>query len=299
MDVCRIAPPPKPGEEWGRLEQSRYDITFKRQTLVEFFGVQVLPDIPQSVNDICAVEDKDATTDDATYHTLCLMDLAQRPIMGSYAVIDLFIADLLQRMGFAEGGRSVLLGHKWPFTMAGQRTFALTDICIIDEQKLPVLLAKTDKRMPRCVLNDDLEMPLVAAAIAAFDRHNDYRCQASLPKFDEMIFPAIAVINNTLPTFYKICISQQFRDVVASVQMGQSTSTIVYCDYPQFDFRYRSDGMMRLDTRHIFLRHMEAFRQFIVSEEMVSVNFLPSIFFFENTLSFIFPAEHAMMLGQE
>lgn len=145
------------------------------------------------------------------------------------------------------------------------------DICIIDENKLPVLLAKTEQ-MSHIPLNSELEMPLVAAAIAAFDEHNDYRCQASLPKFNEMIFLAIAIIHSTLPTFYKIRISQQFRDVVASVEMGQSTSTTVYCDYPKFEFHYRSDGMMRLAARHIFLHHMEAFHQFVVSEEMVSLD---------------------------
>jgi len=266
MDVCHIAPPPIPGEEWGGIEW-RYNITFKRQKLVEFFGVEVLPDIPQSVNDICAVRDKEDATDDATYHTLHLMDLVQRPISGSYVLIDVLVADLLQKMGFTEGGRSILLGHKWPFTMAGQRTFALTDVCIVDEKKLPVLLVKTNKQ-PHHPLISDLKMPLVAAAIAAFDKHNNYRCQTSLPKFDEMIFPAIAILHDTLPAFYKICISKQFRDFVASVQMGQSTSTTVYCDYPQFDFRYMSDGMMRLDSRRIFLRHMEAFRQLVMSEEM-------------------------------
>jgi hypothetical protein len=130
-----------------------------------------------------------------------------------------------------------------------------------------------------------LQMPLVAAAIAAFDKVNDSRCRSSLPKFGKIIFPAIDIQYGTHPAFYKICISQQFRDSVASVLTDQSTRTTVYCHYPQVDFRYLYDGMMRLATRHELLRHMEAFRQLIMSGEMVSVNnHLSCLYFFQRVL---------------
>ena len=79
---------PKPGEEWSDLEAARYNITFRPQSLAEFFGVQILPDIPQSVKDVCAVEDKEAATDDATYNTLHLMQLAQESVEGTHMAVD-------------------------------------------------------------------------------------------------------------------------------------------------------------------------------------------------------------------
>jgi hypothetical protein len=272
MNFFHAAPKPKPGNEWGCFEERRYNITIERQTLVEFFGVRVLPEIPRFVDDICTTKNKEAAADDATYNTLHLMDIAHRRVRGTHMAIDCFIAHLLQKMGFAEGRRLVLMGHEWPFNMAGMKTFALMDVCIVDEKGLPILLVKTEKteyRLPE----DTLVMPLVAAAIAGFDKINYSRCRSLLPKFDEITFPAISIHSGTQPYFYKICISRQFRDIVGSVEMGQATSMTVYCHYPQIDpCYYWSGGMMRLDARHEVLRHMEAFRQLIMSGKMVSVN---------------------------
>lgn len=74
----------------------RFDITVKPQSLAEFFGVQILLDmIPQSVEDICIAEDKVAATDDATYNTLHLMQLARESVEGTHMAVDCFIAHLL------------------------------------------------------------------------------------------------------------------------------------------------------------------------------------------------------------
>jgi hypothetical protein len=56
------------------------------------------------------------------------------------------------------------MGHEWPFNIAGMKTFALVDVCIVDERGLPILLVKTDKR-DYCSPGDKLVMPLVAAAV--------------------------------------------------------------------------------------------------------------------------------------
>jgi hypothetical protein len=114
---------------------------------------------------------------------------------------------------------------------------------------------------------------LVAAAIAAFRETNDARhLSSSPPKFDKITSPAIIMEFGTLPMFYKICISQQFCDVVSLSRTDLSTSMTVYCHYPQVDsFRHLADGMMRLETRRELLRYMEAFPQLIMSGEMVSV----------------------------
>ncbi|KIM82673.1 hypothetical protein PILCRDRAFT_819980 [Piloderma croceum F 1598] len=258
---------PKPGEEWSDLEAARYNITVKPQSLAEFFGVQILPDIPQSVEDICAVEDKEAATDDATYNTLHLMQLAQESAEGTHMAVDCFIAHLLQRMGFVEGRRLVLMGYPWQFDMVGRNTHAFTDVCLVDEKILPILLVRTDKRGCRLPGQTHiLEMPLVAAAIAAFRETNDARHLR--PRLDKITFPAIIMEFGTLPMFYKICISQQFWEVVSLSRTDLTTSMTVYCHYPQVDFRHLADGMMRLETRRELLRYMEAFRQLIMSGEM-------------------------------
>ncbi|KIM82669.1 hypothetical protein PILCRDRAFT_7590 [Piloderma croceum F 1598] len=269
MNSFQAAPKPKPGNEWGYFEEQRFNITIERQTLVEFFGVQVLPEVPRSVEDICTTENRAAAADDATYNTLRLMDLAGRRVIGTYMAGDCFIAHLLQKMGFAEGRRLVLMGHEWPFNMAGMKTFALVDVCIVDEKGLPILLVKTEKREYR-LPEAYLVMPLVAAAVAAFDKINYSRCRSLLPKFDEITFPAIAVHSGTQPYFYKICISRQFRDVVGSVQMGQATSMTVYCHHPQIEQCYPSLRMTCVDVRREVLRLMEAFRRLIMSGEKVN-----------------------------
>jgi len=101
--------------------------------------------------------------------------------------------------------------------MVGRSTHAFTDVCLVDEKILPILLVRTDKRSRLPGQKHILEMPLVAAAIAAFrETQNDARhLSSSPPKFDKITFPAITMEFGTLPIFYKICIPQQFCDVVS------------------------------------------------------------------------------------
>jgi hypothetical protein len=70
------------------------------------------------------------------------------------------------------------------------------------------LLVRTDKRSCRLLGQMHiLDMPLVAAAIAAFRETNDARyLSSSPPKFDKITSPAIIMEFGTLPMFYKICI---------------------------------------------------------------------------------------------
>src|ERR1700733_2281166 len=75
---------------------------------------------------------------------------------------------------------------------------------------------------------------VVAAAIAAIRETNDARhLSSSPPKFDKITSPAIIMEFGTLPMFYKICISQQFCDVVSLSRTDLPTSMTGYCHYPQ------------------------------------------------------------------
>jgi len=75
--------------------------------------------------------------------------------------------------------------------MARQPTFALSDVCIVDDDDHPILLVQVSS--PSRYVAGDAESPLIAVAIAAFEERNKVLPRLFLPLMDNILFPAIII----------------------------------------------------------------------------------------------------------
>jgi hypothetical protein len=251
----------KSGNEWTENELAAYNIHVREQSLKDFFDVEAvedLPDIQASLGTFSTTEDRIDAPDDDTYRLLHFLDLAHSPKVGQEAAVDLFAEKLLNKLGYAEGRRIIMIRQALPLFICGSSCSAQTDVCVLDSNDI-LLLVQEDKRLDN---NADPEPQVIAEAIAAFQRNNFTReRELHLPILDQMVIPAITMYG-TFPTFYKISVSAALNNAVKT-GVFPVAATIVYRHIPRLP-RRNSDGMKNLANRSVLLRYLEAFKQFVV-----------------------------------
>ena len=133
----------KSGTDWTTNELEAYNITVVYQDAAAFFEMQNLPQpaINQNVLTSLAADD---TPDDAAYELLRTMDLAMAPAAEESAVDD-FAVLLLRALGYTRRGRVSRTRKVLPLVICGENRHAKTDVCLIDENEI-VLLVQEDKR---------------------------------------------------------------------------------------------------------------------------------------------------------
>ncbi|KAK0239017.1 hypothetical protein EDD85DRAFT_936191 [Armillaria nabsnona] len=231
----------KSGNDWTRSELSAYNILVEEKSLTDFFGVDELPPLSDSMNVFSATEDRYEAPDDVTYKLLHYLDLADRPKPGQEAAVRVFAKEFLQKLGYDAGRRIVMVQQKLPFIVCGTQCSAQTDICILDEDTILLLL--------------------VAEAIAAFQHINIVReMDLHLPKVDEVTFPAIALYG-TFPTFYKIRVISDL-DIAVVTGTYPADTTIIHRHIPWLPRRH-SEGMKPVDNRKVLIQYFQLFKQFI------------------------------------
>ncbi|KAJ6508025.1 hypothetical protein C8R47DRAFT_1100338 [Mycena vitilis] len=247
----------KSGNEWTVNELAAYNIHVHEQSLKDFFDVEAvedLPDVQASLATFSTTEDRINAPDDDTYRLLHFLDLAHSPKVGQEAAVDLFAEKLLDKLGYAEGRRIIMIRQALPLFICGSICSAQTDVCVLDSNDI-LLLVQEDN-------NADPEPQVIAEAIAAFQRNNSTReLELHLPMLDHMVIPAIAMYG-TVPIFYKISVSAALNDAVKT-GVFPLAATIVYRHIPRLPRRH-SDGMKNLANRSVVLRYLGAFRQFVV-----------------------------------
>jgi hypothetical protein len=101
------------------------------------------------------------------------------------------------------------------------------------------------------------EAQVIAEAIATFQYNNGKRIDLNLEPLESMDIPCITMVG-TRPVFYKVPVTQQLSDAVATGQYPHQP-TIVSCCAPPAK-RRASEGMETPDYRKIALQYYDAFR---------------------------------------
>lgn len=99
----------KSGNDWTRSELSAYNILVEEKSLTDFFGVDELPPLSDSMNAFGTTEDRREAPDDETYRLLHYLDLANRPKPGQEAAVRVFAKEFFQKLGYDAGRRIVVI----------------------------------------------------------------------------------------------------------------------------------------------------------------------------------------------
>ncbi len=89
----------KSGNDWTRSELSAYNILVEEKSLTDFFGVDELPPLSDSMNVFGTTEDRREAPDDETYRLLHYLDLANHPKPGQEAAVRVFCKGVLPKAG--------------------------------------------------------------------------------------------------------------------------------------------------------------------------------------------------------
>jgi hypothetical protein len=251
----------KSGSDWTRNELAAYNIVVEYQDAVTFFGTHILPQPTATINPgVLTATTPDDATDDGVYELLRMMDLAMCPAPAEESAVDDFAVMLLRALGYNGRGRVLRTRKDLPLIICGENRHAKTDVCIIDQNEI-LLLVQEDKRH---MYNADPEPQLIAEAIAAFAVNNQTRQQTlGQPALDSKIMAGITM-KGTTPIFYKIKVSAALVTCVGGGAYPQAATT-VYAHIPQIPRPNRrwSEGMKPLDNREVILSCYEAFKQFV------------------------------------
>ncbi|CAA7263532.1 unnamed protein product [Cyclocybe aegerita] len=248
----------KSGSNWTTAELDAYNITVVPQTKAEFFGTNDFPDPTEpSLLGFMKNESRETATEKKTKQLLHYLDLAMDPKMGQEAAVANFAAELLRGLEYDDNDRIVFIRHAIPFLICGETLIAQTDVCVIDDDEI-LLLLQEDKRLTSM---KDPEPQVIAEAIAAFAMNNMKRERhLNLQPRDAIMFPALTMIGTT-PAWYKV-------PVTAALSKAVRTGT-----YPEIETRVlryipalprrNSEGMRPLPNRLEILRCLEAFKRFL------------------------------------
>ena len=156
-----------------------------------------------------ATKTRQDTEDKKTKQLLHYLDLAMAPKVGQEAAVDNFSTKLLRGLDYDNANRIVFIRHAIPFLICGENSVSQTDICILDDNEI-LLLLQVDEKLTSM---KDPEPQIIAEAIAAFALNNwKQECDLYLPLCDSIMFSylTIAVQTGTFPeiethVFHYIC----------------------------------------------------------------------------------------------
>ncbi|KAK6967040.1 hypothetical protein R3P38DRAFT_2753981 [Favolaschia claudopus] len=250
----------KSGSDWTQNDLDSYRIRVEYLDVATFFQI---PDLPQPTvrhPAILTLSDPANTTDEDVYQFLRGMEQAMLPLDAEESAVDDFAVLLLREVGYAPLGRIIRTRKDIPLVICGENRHAKTDVCIIDDSGI-LLLVQEDKRH----LEGGNPIPqLIAEAIAAFQSNNVTREQVlGLPPLHSKVVAGITM-KGTAPIFFKIPMTQELS---AAVMGGRYpiVETVVQALLPPIE-RPSSrlvEGMLPLDNRLRLLSCYEAFKQFV------------------------------------
>ena len=249
----------KPASKWTEHDLAAYNITVVHQDITTFFGMHNLPQPTIDPAALTATE-PDGVANDDVYRLLHKMDHVMSVAPVEELAVSNFTMLLLRAMGYDSRGRDIRMKEVMPLTICGETRHAKSDICIVDENGVLLLIQEDKER--RWLSNP--EPQLVAGAIAAFAANNVTRSE--MPNMLPLDFKVMAGITmrGTAPFFYKIEVTAALVNSVRNGAYPQAVTT-VYAHVPSIPRRNRrwSEGIKTLDNRHIILSCYEAFKQFV------------------------------------
>ena len=230
------------------------------QNKEEFFETVNFPDPTEpSLAGFMTTETRQDAADKKTKQLLHYLDLVMDPKVGQEAAVDNFAAELLRGLDYDDDNRIVFIRHAIPFLICGVNSVAQTDVCVMDDNEI-LLLLQEDKRLTSM---KDPEPQLIAEAIAAFALNNRKRERdLNLPPCNSIMFPCLTMVG-TAPIFYKITVTTALSRAVQTGAFPE-IETRVLRFVPALPRRH-SEGMRPLSNRLEILRCLEAFKKFIAN----------------------------------
>ena len=250
----------KSGSDWTANELAAYNITVVSQNKEEFFGTTNFPDPAEpTVAGFMTTETRqDALAADKNMKQLLhYLDLAMNPKVGQEAAVNNFATELLRGLDYDDGDRIVFIQSAIPLLICGVNSVAQTDICVMDDNDI-LLLLQEDKRLTSM---KDPEPQLIAEAIAAFTANNQKQeCDLHLPLHNSIMFPCLTMVG-TSPIFYKIAVTAALSKAVQTGTYPKIETRVIHY-IPCLPCR-NSKGMCPLPNRIEILRCLEAFKRFL------------------------------------
>ena len=251
--------PPGP-DDWTEDELERYCIKVETQNKQEFFGVADLPaPVIPSLAGFMTTEDRENAADGETRKLLHYLDLVLNPQIGQEAVVDNFVAKLLEKLGYGEGDRIIFIRRALPIVFGGVSYITHADVCVMGDDD-QILLIWQNTLFPSL---KDPESQIVAKAIAAYRANNRVRTSLNLPLHPAITFPAISMIGTKF-IFYKITVTDNL--------VGAAIRQRTYANWSDGNYLVRyipvlpqrhGLGMRPLENRAEILACLEAFKQFM------------------------------------
>ena len=250
----------KSGSDWTVNELCAYNITIVPQSKEVFFGTIDFPDPTEpSLAGFMVAETRQDAADKRTKQLLHYLDLAMDPKIGQEAAADNFAAELLRGLEYDDENRIVFIRHAIPFLICGENSVAQTDVCIMDDNEILLLLQEDNKLTSM----KDPEPQVIAEAIAAFALNNRKRERdLNLPSCKSIMFPCLTMVGTT-PVFYKITITAALSKAVQTGTYPEAETRVLR--YIPALPRRNSEGMRPLPNRLEILRCLEAFKRFLAN----------------------------------
>jgi hypothetical protein len=251
IEMAKIIRNYKQGNEWTINELKAYNIEIRNNTDErDFFSQNIdvnnvsLSELPRSV-----IECEYLDVNDRGYDFISYLEMATHT--GENAVNDL-VVELLRLLEYRGQGRVIRIHKDIDLFMCGNYTKAEIDVCVLDKNKIFLLLQEDKSRI-------DPEPQLIAEAIATFQYNNSKRVKdLGLNELDECVFPGIIMIG-TKPIFYKIRITKTLNEAVQIGEYPQET-TYVQRFNPLIGLR-SEQGMININYR---VRILKCFKQLTI-----------------------------------
>ena len=248
----------KSGSRWSTNDLLAYNITIQTQSVVDFFGHKLCP-IDHLDPDLLSSCDPSTFPTEISMGTcrfLKYLYMISRP-NAAYSPLDDFAMSVLEVTDFHRHIDTVLIPrYDLPLTICGEiNRKATLDICLVSDQLMPMILLLVRRDKP--ALGSSGPGPsVIAGAIATFQYNNRSRAKMGLPTLDMMTIPCITV-EGTRPLFYKVPVTQNLSDCVATGQFPKQQTVVTRCSPPAPP---AYEGMESPKYRHTALRYYDAFR---------------------------------------
>ena len=248
----------KSASDWRKNDLRAYNIVIKSVDPQSFFGKEPM-DLPENTESFRTALHWQDANDIFIVNLLKMLWFASGDDLARESAVDDFMMMFFMIVGYVSKTRFARSRRRISLVVCGEYRQATPDICLLDDQTT-VLLVQEDKSY---ISDTDPEPQLIAEAIGAFQENDTLRRRTGRSILDRVIIPGITM-KGTFPTFYKIEITSELADAVASGIYPQSETVVLSCTPPcKPELSGTIFGMRDPEFREVALKYFEAFKQFI------------------------------------
>ncbi|KAF9481043.1 hypothetical protein BDN70DRAFT_575000 [Pholiota conissans] len=249
--------PAKSGNDWTAGDLAFYGVKIEYQDVQQFFGEVPLPAPSICQGFLTADTNNDATDRESAVLMYYLKLATDAPEGYKETILPFFVMVLFDSLGYNRGFCGRCSWAALPFLNSGQVRDVSIDAALMKSQPNCRISLVVHQDMLEGKTGEDATARLIAEAVAAFQFTNDTRRMEGLAELNGQVIPGI-IMTGTLPTFFKIPITQE---LARSVESGQPTATPTLINGHVPGVLHPKDGMMPLDNRRVLLQCFEAFKR--------------------------------------